>query len=168
MNTQPPTLSYDYYPDLADVKEKLDIKVKSPWPGQVTRREKLKHLFFPEHILVSKARGGVACRLICLESEAYRDFFRKANEPMAESPYFEETMKMIADFEKAGGQVRRIAGSLDPELSFVVVDSATALVFVGVWTEATPGGFSYQAFPTKDPKLVEFLSQAFELCWKSI
>ncbi|MGH8615666.1 MAG: hypothetical protein ACREYF_27520, partial [Gammaproteobacteria bacterium] len=166
--TQQPTLSGDYYPFLERAKETLDIKVKSPWPGQVKRQQELKDRYGSEHILVRKAREGVACRLICLESESYRDFFRKANDVMAESPHFEEAQKMIAEFQKAGGQVRRISGALNPEVSFVVADRAIALVFVAAWIEATPRGFCYEPFPTTDPKLIDFLSNAFDLCWKTI
>jgi len=168
MKTQQPTLSYDYYPVLKDAKETLDIKVKCPWPGQVSRAEELHDMFYPEHILVRKARDGIACRVICLESESYRGFFRHANDPMGESPYFEEAQKMIAGFEKAGGLVRRISGSVEAEISFAIADSVRAVVFVGAWT--APKCFERHAFPTKekDADLVQFLSKAFDLCWKAI
>lgn len=87
---------------------------------------------------------------------------------MGESPHFEEAQKMIAEFEKSGGKVRSISGSLDPEISFVIADSSTALMFCGAWSEPNSGGYQSLALKTEDTELIGFLAQAFELCWTSI
>src|SRR2546423_12613151 len=96
-----------YYPLLGSAKQSIDVKVKSPWPGQTKRREELKEFVEPEHILVRKAREGLECRLICLESEPYRKFF-EGKSRLAQSPYFEEAQAMITEFEKAGGKLLRL------------------------------------------------------------
>lgn len=132
------------------------------------KRTELTEYFEPEHILVRKAREGVECRLVCLDPEAYRLFFDRANDQMAESPHFEETQNMIAEFIKRGGKVRRIYGSVDPETSFVIADASRASMFCGAWFEPGSSGYHSLALLTEDSELIDFLSQTFELCWKSI
>ncbi|MGH8615667.1 MAG: hypothetical protein ACREYF_27525 [Gammaproteobacteria bacterium] len=161
-------VSPDYYTLLASAKQTLDIKMKSPFPGQLRKTIEFKEFWEPEHVIVKKIREGVSCRLICLRPEAYRAFFRHAKSQMAESPNFEEAQKIIAEIETSGGKVRRISGSVDPEISFVIADSSTALMFCGAWSEPNSGGYQSLALQTQGTELIGFLSQAFELCWKSI
>lgn len=144
-----------YYPLLGSDVRSLDIKVKSPWPGQTTRREEFREFMEPEHVLVRKARESVHCRLICLESKAYQEFFRKGGSRMAQSPFFEEAQTMIADFEKAGGEVRSLTEAANPEISFAIADETRAVVFLGTWVR--PGEFEESVLNTEEPELTRFL-----------
>ncbi len=154
-----------YYPLLGSATQTLDVKVKSPWPGQTKTREELLEFVKPEHVLVRKAREGVTCRLICLESESYRNFFQKGGSRLAQSPYFEEVQAMIADFEKAGGKTLRLTEAANPEISFAIADKTRAIVFLGTWLKT--GGFDEAVIETTEPNLIEFLVEAFELCWNT-
>ncbi|MCC7519895.1 MAG: hypothetical protein IT578_12020 [Verrucomicrobiae bacterium] len=152
-----------YYGAINSARTSLDIKVKSPWPAQCSRRPKLQQYFEPEHVLLRKAKAGVICRLICLEPESYREFCLQGSDKMANSPYFAKAQAMIDAFEQSGGSVRRISGAIAPELSFVIVDAARAVLFLGAWDRA--GRFQREPFQIEDLALVEFLKTAFEICW---
>jgi hypothetical protein len=154
-----------YYPLLDSAVRSLDIKVKSPWPGQTTRREEFRAFMEPEHVLVRKARENVRCRMICLETKAYEQFFRKSGSRMAKSPFFEEAQQMIANFENAGGQVRRLIEAANPEISFAIADEAKAVLFLGTWPK--PGQFEETVLETNDASLVRFLVEAFDICWSA-
>jgi len=158
-------ISLTFFPLLDSAKQTLDIKVKSPWPNQITGREISKEFLEPEHVLIRKVREGVRCRLICLEPESYREFFHKNQSLMAESPYFEEVQDVLEAYEKAGGKIRRIQGT-EAELSFAIADGTRAMMFLGAWPK--PGDFRRTVFETSEPKLIKFLIESFELCWTAV
>jgi hypothetical protein len=155
-----------YYPLLASGTRTLDIKVKSPWPGQINRREQFRAFMEPEHVLVRKAREGVKCRLICLDAADYQAFFRKVGHPMAESPAFDEVQNMIAEFLKERGEIRKLTEAANPEISFVIADETTALAFLGSWGDG--GGFEETVLHTEEPDVVKFLTEAFDVCWRTL
>ncbi len=164
------SISADYWDLLDSAQESLDIKVKSPWPGQIKRRNELRHLMEPEHVLVQKVREGVTCRLICLNQKSYRKFFQRGGDQMADSPYFEEVQEMLCSLQEAGGQVRLIEDELNPDISFVVADNARAIMFAGGWLEQNslaPGedNFRQESYITEDQEIIKFLLKAFHIFW---
>jgi len=158
-------ISADYYRVLESAEKSLDIKVTSPWPGQIARRAELRHLMEPEHILVRHAKAGIPCRSICLEPESYRRFFTTGGDPMAEKPYCDEVQNMLGDFQDVGGKVRFIKEATNPEISFVVADKVRAIMFLGVWLACGEEHFRQTAFLSEDRETIKFLLDAFELCW---
>lgn len=152
-----------FYELAASASRTLDIKVRSPYPGQVIYRPELRKFMDPEHVLVRQAKAGVRCRLICLDPESSQAFFGRVGSKMADTPYFERTEAMIAAFETAGGHVRRVGGGHAPELSFAVADGERAALFLGAWEETQE--FKTSVSVTTDQPLIRFLETAFELCW---
>lgn len=158
-------ISHGYWDILDSAKESLDIKVKSPWPGQIKRRDELKQFMEPDHVLVRKVRAGVTCRLICLGPKSYREWFQKGGDPMADSPFFDEVQEMLCSFKKAGGQIRLFENELNPDISFVVADKAMAILFIGGWLAPDSENFKRASYTTEDQEIIKFLLKAFQICW---
>ncbi|CBE69085.1 MAG: hypothetical protein F9K13_07020 [Candidatus Methylomirabilis oxygeniifera] len=157
------SIADSFYKLVESASTALDIKVRSPYPGQVVDRPELRKFIDPEHVLVRKAKAGVRCRLICLDPESSQAFFARVGSKMADTPYFERTEAMIAALETAGGHVRRVGGGPAPELSFAVADGERAVLFLGAWGAIQK--FEASVFETTDQPFIRFLETAFELCW---